>query len=74
MTCVKSVSYSFMENGEIFGIIQPSRGVRQRDPNSPYLYILCAEEVSSMIRRHEEVGLVHGCRIARGAPAVSHFF
>lgn len=25
-----------------------------------------------MIKRHEAVGLVHGCSIARGAPAVSH--
>lgn len=25
-----------------------------------------------MIRRSEEVGLVHGCTVARGAPAVSY--
>lgn len=72
MTCVRSVSYSFIQDGEVFGDIKPSRGVRQGDPISPYLYILCAEGLSYMLRRHEEVGLVHGCSVARGTPAVSH--
>lgn len=72
MACVKTVSYSFVHEGEIFGEVQPQRGIRQEDPISPYLYILYAEGLSSMIRRHEEVGLLHGCSIARGAPPVSH--
>ncbi|XP_074353026.1 uncharacterized protein LOC141692191 [Apium graveolens] len=62
----------FLQDEEVFGDIQPSRGIRQGDLISPYLYILCVEGLSSMIKRHEEVGLVHGCSIARGAPAVSH--
>lgn len=45
---------------------------RQGDPISPYLYILCAEGLSAMIRRNESVGLIHGCTIARGAPTISH--
>ncbi|KAL8126011.1 hypothetical protein AgCh_013344 [Apium graveolens] len=72
MKCVTTVSYSFVQEGEIFGDVQPQRGIRQGDPMSPYLYILCAEGLSSMIRRHEQVGLLHGCSIARGAPPMSH--
>lgn len=72
MTCIKTVSYSFIHEGEVFGNVQPQRGIRQGDPISPYLYILCAEGLSSMIKRNEDVGLIHGCKIARGAPAVSH--
>ncbi|KAL8107899.1 hypothetical protein AgCh_024343 [Apium graveolens] len=45
---------------------------RQGDPMSPYIYILCAEGLSSTIKRNEEAGLIHGCSVARGAPAVSH--
>lgn len=30
------------------------------------------EGLSSIMRRHEECGIIHGCSIARGAPAVSH--
>lgn len=71
MTCVKTVSYSFIQDGTVFGEIIPQRGIRQGDPISPYLYILCAEGLSSILRRHE-VNLIHGCVIARGAPAISH--
>lgn len=36
------------------------------------MYILCAEALSSLIRRNEEVGLIHGCVVACGAPPISH--
>lgn len=74
MKCVSTVSYSFLHEGEIFGEVKPKRGIRQGDPISTYLYILCAEGLSSMIRRHEDVGLLHGCAIARGAPPISIYF
>ncbi|XP_074360858.1 uncharacterized protein LOC141701117 [Apium graveolens] len=38
MNCVKSVSYSFLRDGDVFGEIIPQRGVRQGDPISPFLY------------------------------------
>lgn len=72
MGLITSVSYSFVHNGSVFGDVVPQRGVRQGDPISPYVYILCAEGLSSIIRRNEDVGLLHGCVIARGAPAISH--
>ncbi|XP_074369684.1 uncharacterized protein LOC141711152 [Apium graveolens] len=33
---------------------------------------MCAEGLSAIIRRNEMSGLLHGCRIARGAPVISH--
>lgn len=72
MYCVKTVSYTFMTDGTIFGNVQPQRGVRQGDPISPYLYILCAEGLTGIIRQYEDMGLIHGYRIARGAPRISH--
>lgn len=72
MGLVTSVSYSFIRNGEVFGNVIPYRGIRQGDPISPYIYILCAEGLSAIMRRNEEVGLIHGCKIARGAPTISH--
>ncbi|XP_074378628.1 uncharacterized protein LOC141720172 [Apium graveolens] len=72
MKCVKTVTYSFLHDGKIFGSVIPQRGVRQGDPISPYLYIMCAEGLSGILRRYEEVGLLHGCKIARGAPSISH--
>lgn len=72
MKLISSVSYSFIRDGTIFGEVILQRGVRQGDPISPYIYIMCAEGLSSIIRRHEEMGLLHGCTIARGAPTISH--
>ncbi|WOH14642.1 hypothetical protein DCAR_0934162 [Daucus carota subsp. sativus] len=63
MTCIRTVTYSFLQKGEVFGQLNPERGIRQGDPISPYLYILCAEGLSSMIRRNEEVGLIHGVKL-----------
>ena len=72
MQCVKSVSYSFLRDGKIFGDVRPQRGIRQGDPISPYLYILCAEGLTGLMRIYEDSGLIHGCKVARGAPGISH--
>lgn len=72
MKLIKSVSYSFTHHGQEFGNVIPTRGIRQGDPILPYVYILCAEGLSAMIRRIENAGLIHGCTIARGAPTISH--
>ncbi|KAL8112353.1 hypothetical protein AgCh_019886 [Apium graveolens] len=72
MLCIKTVSYSFIYNVEIFGNIKPRRGLRQGDPISPYLYIMCVEGLSAIIRRNEAAGLIHGCVIAMEAPSISH--
>lgn len=72
MKLINSVSYTFTHNGQEFGNVKPTRGLRQGDPISPYIYILCAEGLSAMIRRNESAGLIHGCAVARGAPIISH--
>ncbi|XP_074352119.1 uncharacterized protein LOC141691283 [Apium graveolens] len=66
------VSKVFTQHGQVFGRVVPQRGIRQGDPISPYIYILCAEALSTIIQRYEEVGLINGCSIARGAPPVTH--
>ena len=49
MSCVSSVSTSILFNGEATDPILPSRGIRQGDPLSPYLFILCMEFLGQLI-------------------------
>jgi hypothetical protein len=53
MACVNTATYSVMVNGEAQGYIKPSRGLRQGDPLSPYLFFICVEGLSSLIRKAE---------------------
>ncbi|KAL6135150.1 hypothetical protein ACLB2K_067378 [Fragaria x ananassa] len=51
-----------------------SRGLRQGDPISPYLFLLVAEDFSSLLRIAERERLLYGAAIARGAPVITHLF
>ncbi|GKB81236.1 ribonuclease H [Tanacetum coccineum] len=52
----------------------PTRGLRQGDPISPYIFVMCAEVLSSMIRKSVMEGHIHGVKVCRGAPKISHLF
>lgn len=72
MTCVRSTTFSVNINGSPHGFIQPERGIRQGDPLSPYLFILCAEVLSHMMKRAETQGLIRGIKISNESPSISH--
>ena len=72
MQCVSSVTYSFLINGSPRGRVRPSRGIRQGDPLSPYLFILCSEVLSGLCNRAQEDGSLKGIQVARGSPYINH--
>ena len=72
MTCVSSSSFSILINGKPFGMINPSRGLRQGDLLSPYLFLLCAEGFTSLLAKAENDGKIHGVSICRRAPTITH--
>jgi hypothetical protein len=74
MTCVRSVTYSILINGHPYGKIVPFRGIWQGDPLSPYFFILCAEGLSTLLRKAEREGSISGLPITRGGTKVSHLF
>ncbi|KAL6125577.1 hypothetical protein ACLB2K_073633 [Fragaria x ananassa] len=72
MKCVESVSFSILWNGKAMGMINLSQGLRQGDPLSPYLFLLCSEGLTSLFQNVEREGLVHGAKVSEGSPPISH--
>lgn len=72
MQCITSVSYSFLVNDSVYGSVQPYRGIRQGDPLSPYIFILCGEVLSGLCRQAARNGSLQGIRVARGSPRINH--
>uniref|UniRef100_A0A2N9I5I3 Reverse transcriptase domain-containing protein n=1 Tax=Fagus sylvatica TaxID=28930 RepID=A0A2N9I5I3_FAGSY len=74
MSCVRTVQYSVLLDGVPKGYIIPSRGIRQGDPLSPYLFLLCAEGLSALLRQASISGRLRGIQTSHGGPWVSHLF
>ena len=72
--CLSSVSYQVLVNWFPSRKFSPTRGLRQGDPLSPYLFILCAEGLHALLKKAEERRLIHGISVCRRSPAVSHLF
>ena len=72
MQCISKATYSVLINGEPHGHITPSRGLRQGDPLSPYLFLLCTEGFHCLLRKAEENGDIRGVSICRSAPKLTH--
>lgn len=72
MLCVTTVSYSICFNNLSVGPISPKRGLRQGDPLSPYLFLLCVEWLSKSLTSAAESGRITGCRVSPNVPAVTH--
>lgn len=70
MDMVTSVSFSVLFNGQKLDEFKPTRGIRQGDPISPYIFLLAAEGLSCLLRdRSSSLG---GIQVATSAPPVNH--
>ena len=56
MNCVRSSSLSILWYGSRLDSFVPTRGLRQCDPLSPYLFVLCMEKLSIYIYQKVEGG------------------
>ena len=72
METVRITSYSTLVNGEAKGFITPTLGIKQGDPLSPYLFLLCAEDLYFLIRRAMENQNLKGVLSCNGGVKISH--
>jgi len=70
--CISSVSYKVLLNGTPRGFIKPTRGIRQGDHISPFLFILCTEVLVANLKDAEWNGRIQGLQISRASPSTSH--
>ena len=72
MSTVHLASYLVIVNGEPCGYITPSRGIKQGDPLSLYLFLFCTEGLSSLLRRATINNHVKGLLSCHGGVHISH--
>ena len=61
-------------NGQLGRKFVSSRGIRKRDPLSPYLFILLSEVLSRLIHLAVDRGQLMGISMNLGYPVISHMF
>lgn len=74
MRCIKRRSCRLLWNGEVTDQIKPSRGPRQGDLLSSYLFILCLERLAHWIQAKEDARFWKPVKASRRGPSISHLF
>ena len=74
MRCVSSVTYAIRINEKPCGQITPTLGLRQGDPLSPYLFLICAEGLSALLHKSIQNKELRGVAASARRPRISHLF
>ena len=72
MMSISSATYSVFINGEPQGHITQTRGLRQGNPLSPYLFLLCTEGFHGLLKKAKTMGDIRGVSICRNGPRLTH--
>ena len=72
MSLVTTVKFLVLFNGKKLQQFIPSRGIRQGDLISPYLFLIAAEGLSCLLKSKSESSNLSGLKVAPTAPLVNH--
>ena len=72
MRYVQTVTYSIKIIGKPRGNITLTRGLRQGDPLSPSLFLICAEGLLELLKKLIELGTLKGVATCVREPDISH--
>jgi len=70
--CISSAQFRILINGEAGESFAPTRGIRQGDPLSPYLFIILANVLSNMVHKAVTDGSLKGIKLNSQCPTLSH--
>lgn len=74
MSCVSTTSFQVCVDGELSPSFKASKGIRQGDPLSPYLFVLCMEKFSHLIHCAVGEGKWKHLKASGSGPFISHLF
>ncbi|KAJ0757712.1 putative RNA-directed DNA polymerase [Helianthus annuus] len=72
MATLYSAKASVLVNGSPTREFVCSRGLRQGDPLSPFLFVIVMEALTGIMKEAESVGLFHGVRVTSDGPSLTH--
>eukprot|EP00268_Persea_americana_P008169 TRINITY_DN13144_c0_g1_i12.p1 TRINITY_DN13144_c0_g1~~TRINITY_DN13144_c0_g1_i12.p1 ORF type:complete len:489 (+),score=85.97 TRINITY_DN13144_c0_g1_i12:613-2079(+) len=72
LECLSSATFSIIINGSPTGFFSASRGLRQGDPLSPFLFVIIGEALSRMLHAGVNANLFEGFRPANTILEISH--
>lgn len=72
MLGLRTVTYTLMVNGYKAEVVPVSRGLKQGDPLSPYLFLFCAEGLTTMLDKAQRDGRLGEVAAAKSGPLITH--
>ncbi|KAA3482263.1 reverse transcriptase [Gossypium australe] len=69
---ITTATFAININGERRRGFQATRGLQQGDPLSPFLFLICSEGLSALMRLAMKEGLIKEVKASRRGPAISH--
>lgn len=74
MNCITSISFQICFNGELTTSFKAQRGIRQGDPLSLYIFVLCMEKLSHLINSAVNMRYWKLVKASQSGPKISHLF
>lgn len=72
MAPISMTSFSILLNGSSYRTFKPSRGIKQGDPLSPFLFFLVMEGLGKAIKMENVEGRIQGLKLTLDGAASTH--